>query len=61
MHVKAYRINRLPVGLELTDTERISLYGKEKADDSAQRLRGKIEDSSAYAAEDSQQQRSMDA
>ena len=31
IHSKAYRINRLPIALELTDTERISLYGKEIA------------------------------
>ena len=41
IHSKAYRINRLPIALELTDTERISLYGKETADDKnpAQRTR----------------------
>lgn len=62
IHAKAYMIERLPVGLELTYTERASLYGrrKETVDDTTQRLGGDAEDSSAYAAEDSQQQRSID-
>ena len=60
---KAYRINCLPVGLELTDAERVSLYGrrKETGNDTAQRTRGEAKNGTADAAEDSQQQRNMDA
>ena len=43
IHSKIYRIERLPVALELTETERVSLYErrKELGDDkhSAQRTR----------------------
>ena len=60
---KAYRINRLPIALELTDAERISLYGKETADDKnpAQRTRTQAEYSSTDAAEDSRGKRNVDS
>ncbi len=60
---QAYRIERLPVALELTDTERVSLYGKEIADDKnpAQRTRTQTEYSPAYASENSRGKRNVDS
>lgn len=60
---KAYRINRLPVALELTETERVSLYGKETDDDKnpAQRTRTQTEYSSTDATEDSRGKRNVDS
>ena len=63
IHSKAYRIDRLPVGLELTDAERVSLYGKEKGNDKnpAQRTRTQAEYSSTDVAEDSRGKGNVDS
>ena len=60
---KVYRIERLPIALELTETERVSLYGKETADDKnpAQRTRTQAEYSSTDATEDSRGKRNVDS
>ncbi len=62
---KVYRIERLPVGLELTETERVSLYErrKELGDDKnpAQRTRTQTEYSPANASENSRGKRNVDS